>query len=484
MVVMISDIREALERVSHLEGDIYLYGTGFCAKSVYYFLKSRTDKSVKGFIQTRRTEEQVMGLPVLSVWEFSKNILSNAYVVIAVQDKYQNEISNTLQRLNISEYCGLNWKKLAGSIYEMKDADRDRLWRCFPWYSNLQDAESRLVFTCAMLAKLSCDICYYLKMQKQSETSVHKENDGRTIADWVRDESYLEEKENFLYVPNKTVLNYFGLRFLEMGFSLKGICTDYELLSGTIWRGLPVWGLEELADFRNDGNILMGCGQRSLSYAVLNEMQSLGFKEEKLLLPCSMDNPFQYGIQYFDLPQVQPEKDEVFIDAGCFDCGTVQRFIDLANGCYRHIYSFEPDAASFRRCIGISKDKQYRNYTLLNKGLWSSETVLHFCNEGTALSKVSETAESAIEVTPLDHILKNEKVTWIKMDIEGAELEALKGSEQIIRQQKPKLAISVYHQAEDFIDIPAWLLTLVPEYKLYYRHYSLYKYETILYAII
>ncbi len=70
------------------------------------------------------------------------------------------------------------------------------------------------------------------------------------------------------------------------------------------------------------------------------------------------------------------------------------------------------------------------------------------------------------------------------MDIEGAELEALKGSERIIREQKPKLAISIYHKAEDFVDIPAWLLALAPEYKLYYRHYSLYKYETILYAMV
>ena len=70
------------------------------------------------------------------------------------------------------------------------------------------------------------------------------------------------------------------------------------------------------------------------------------------------------------------------------------------------------------------------------------------------------------------------------MNIEGAELEALRGCENIIRNQKPTLAISIYHKAEDFVDIPAYLLSLVPEYKLYYRHYSLYKYETILYAMI
>lgn len=487
MSIVISDIKEALERAGNWEGDLYLYGTGFCAKSVYYFWKARGQKDkgdIKGFIQTRRTGEQVLGLPVLSIWDFSKLEQEKAYIIIAVRDKYQEEIASLLRRFHITRYCGLRWNRLAAGIEAMKETDRDSLWKCFPWYSRLQDTESKQVFTYAMLAKMSCDIGYYLKLQERSETSRVGESGSRTIADWVRDGRYLEKSKNFLYVPNKNVLDYFGPRFSEMGISVEGVCTDQELFAGTIWRGLPVWRLEELAKFCADANILMACGQKSVSYATLNKMRMLGFREENLVLPCSSDNPFLYGMQYFDLPAMQPEEGEVFIDAGCFDCGTVQQFVDLSKGRYRHIYSFEPDAASYRRCMGICKEKQYRNYTLLNKGLWSSETELHFCNEGTALSKVSEAAQNVIEVTTLDQILKNEKVTWIKMDIEGAELPALKGSEQIIREQKPKLAISIYHKAEDFADIPAWILSLVPEYKLYYRHYSLYKYETILYAMI
>lgn len=487
MGIVISDIEEALERARCWEGDLYLYGTGFCAKSVYYFLKAgvRANKGqIKGFIQTRRTQEQVLGLAVLSVWEFARLAPENTCVIIAVQDKYQKEIAELLRRFHICEYCGLRWNGLAAGIRAMKEADRDRLWKCFPWYSNLQDAESKLVFTNAMLAKMSCDLRYYLDMQAQRETFIQSESGGRTIADWVREGRHLEEKKNFLYAPNKSTLEYFGPRFSEMGILAQGVCTDQDLFAGTIWRGLLVWNLEQLAALCADGNILMACGQKSVSYATLNKMRTLGFEEKNLLLPCSMDNPFAYGMQYFDLPAMRPEKDEVFIDAGCFDCGTVQTFVELTNGRYRHIYSFEPDAASFRRCQGIRKDKQFRNHTLLNKGLWSSQTVLHFHSEGTALSKVSETAENVVETVTLDQVLKNEKVTWIKMDIEGAELEALKGSERIIREQKPKLAISIYHKAEDFVDIPAWLLALAPEYKLYYRHYSLYKYETILYAMV
>ncbi|MCI9134007.1 MAG: FkbM family methyltransferase [Lachnospiraceae bacterium] len=485
MGIIISDIRVALERVRQLRGGIYLYGTGFCAKSVYYFLKEQMEEGeVKAFIQTKRTEEKVLGLPVVTVWEFSRLVQKEAWAIVAVQDKYQKEILNILQTLHISNYCGFRWNELATSIYHMQETERIRIWETFPWYRCLQDVESRLVFTYAALAKLSCDIRYYLRMQKESITSAYSEDHHTTIVDWVKTGRYLKEQENFLYVPNWAMLNYFGPRFLELGICLKGICTDDRLLQETVWRGLPIVSIKATAAFGTNVNILIGCGQRFLSYKVLDEMLALGYEKDRVLLPCSIDNPFQYGIQYFDLPELRLGSEEVFIDAGCYDCGTVQKFVEITDGHYKHIYSFEPDKVSYDHCRNTSRYKQYERFTLLNKGLWSKETNLHFSNEGTQLSRISETASHVIETTSLDQMLENEHVTIIKMDIEGAELEALRGCENIIRNQKPTLAISIYHKAEDFVDIPAYLLSLVPEYKLYYRHYSLYKYETILYAMI
>ena len=81
------------------------------------------------------------------------------------------------------------------------------------------------------------------------------------------------------------------------------------------------------------------------------------------------------------------------------------------------------------------------------------------------------------------YINKNERVTFIKFDIEGAELEALKGAKGIISSYRPKLAICLYHKKEDYWQIPYYVKELVPEYKLYIRHYSNYSSETVLYAI-
>ena len=69
------------------------------------------------------------------------------------------------------------------------------------------------------------------------------------------------------------------------------------------------------------------------------------------------------------------------------------------------------------------------------------------------------------------------------MDIEGAELEALKGARNTILKDKPDLAICVYHKNEDIIEIPRYILELDPEYELYLRHYDLAEYETVLYAV-
>lgn len=76
----------------------------------------------------------------------------------------------------------------------------------------------------------------------------------------------------------------------------------------------------------------------------------------------------------------------------------------------------------------------------------------------------------------------NENITFIKMDIEGAELEALQGSAGIIKKCRPRMAISLYHKQEDIISIPSYILTLNQGYKFIIRAYCTNGSETILYA--
>lgn len=183
-------------------------------------------------------------------------------------------------------------------------------------------------------------------------------------------------------------------------------------------------------------------------------------------------------LQYFDV--FSPVNDEVIVDAGCYNGNTALQFLEWGNGKVRHIYSFEIDPANVPKCQAAIKGHEDK-ITLIQKGTWSSDQTLHIKSLGGGTS-IRNAGETEVHLTTIDSILQDERVTLIKMDVEGAELESLRGSKNTITKNHPRLAICVYHRAEDLWEIPGYILSLVPEYKFYLRHYSSRDYETVLYA--
>lgn len=102
-------------------------------------------------------------------------------------------------------------------------------------------------------------------------------------------------------------------------------------------------------------------------------------------------------------------------------------------------------------------------------------------HEGT--SKIAGAGNIHINVDTLDNILKDKTVTFIKMDIEGAELPSLEGAEKIISSYRPTLAVCIYHSDADMLDIPEYIMGKYPEYSFYVRHYAASVSETVLYAV-
>jgi len=99
-------------------------------------------------------------------------------------------------------------------------------------------------------------------------------------------------------------------------------------------------------------------------------------------------------------------------------------------------------------------------------------------NHGSNVSK----GDTYIDTVSIDERFISEKVSFIKMDIEGAETEAIRGAMNIIKRDKPKLAISIYHKKEDIYEIPLLINEICPEYKFYLRHFSSHLCETVLLA--
>lgn len=97
---------------------------------------------------------------------------------------------------------------------------------------------------------------------------------------------------------------------------------------------------------------------------------------------------------------------------------------------------------------------------------------------------VEEDTGTTIKLVKMDNVPECQDATFIKMDIEGAELAALRGGRELIQRNKPKLAICIYHSDEDMLSIAEYIHELVPEYRIYMRAHNMGIAENVLYAVI
>ena len=125
-----------------------------------------------------------------------------------------------------------------------------------------------------------------------------------------------------------------------------------------------------------------------------------------------------------------------------------------------------------------NKNKKYFEYNLDFVNFISD-------NNSEVLGQARISGDSMFEVPAdtIDNVLQGRRVTFIKMDIEGGELSALKGAKESICKWRPRLAISLYHKNEDIIELPSYVVSLVEDYKLYIRHYCSDWWETVLYVV-
>ena len=184
----------------------------------------------------------------------------------------------------------------------------------------------------------------------------------------------------------------------------------------------------------------------------------------------------QTGGEYFNTGLLNITNEEYFIDCGAFNGDTIIDFIKKCGNEYKRIYAFELDNNIYKELIGNIKKFNINNVKTFNFGVGEEEKEIIYSYKG------NENMKS--KLIRLDDILSEHKVTFIKMDIEGAELGALKSSVKIIKEQAPKLAICAYHLLYDLWEIPLFIKSINPKYKLYLRHHSPIVWDTVLYAQI
>lgn len=182
---------------------------------------------------------------------------------------------------------------------------------------------------------------------------------------------------------------------------------------------------------------------------------------------------------YFE-PDVMPlSDDEVFIDGGAYDGDTVLQFARASDGNYREIHAFELDPAN--GTAFQAKAGAVPLTVLRSQGLWSHKDRLYLNHRDDMGSRIGDEGDKTVDLMALDDL--DIAPTLIKLDIEGAEVPALRGAARTIAQHKPKLAICAYHKADDLMTLFETIHAIRDDYRFQLRHYSPVVFDTVIYAV-
>jgi len=181
---------------------------------------------------------------------------------------------------------------------------------------------------------------------------------------------------------------------------------------------------------------------------------------------------------------------EVFVDGGAYIGDSAIDFLSKYgnNETRPRVYSFEPDAKNYAKAKAALSDLP--EVSLIRKGLWSCEKETSFSSGMGGRSSIirrSGEDERSIQVVSLDgffgEIPEHEWPTFIKLDVEGSENEALLGASEIIKRRKPKLAVCAYHLTEDVYTLPQTIMSIRDDYRFALRQHTHGCEDTVLYAV-
>lgn len=336
-------------------------------------------------------------------------------------------------------------------------------------YARLQDDLSRKIFVNRLLYSISGDKEYITNIALKNPIYQKFKLDGIAKTQII-ERMNKSEKPVILYgagTLGKSFLSMLEKSNVKCFWDRKEIDEMY---------GIPVRRPGE----NYDGEVVIISTSSLYVNDIIDTLQRLGVADENILLP-DLSKTEDLENQYFDQEIIQFGKAEVFVDGGSYNFGTSKLLLEKCKS-VRSIYAFEPDQNHWDNVYAGIADAAFNKVVFLKKGLWSEERLVSFESDMSE-SHISDDGSIKISVTSIDQVI-NEPITFIKMDIEGAELEALKGSAKHIVADQPRLAICIYHKPEDILTIPQYILSLVPQYRLYLRHYSFSDNETVLYAVI
>lgn len=266
-----------------------------------------------------------------------------------------------------------------------------------------------------------------------------------------------------------------------------GRVAPYPALFWKFWRFMPNEDRLELP-YR----ILERASEMGPAYEMLSDEKSRREFRAQIRWRCLLDSdclprPDPAQDMYFppDLWSMSPE--EVLVDCGAFDGDSIRGFIQRTGGRFERIHAVEPDAANVealrRYCAELPADLAAK-IAVLPYAVGKEDGTVRFRAGGLESSKVVQSGATVeVECRSLDSALEGEHPTFIKMDLEGAELDALLGAGKTMARCRPVMAVCAYHKCDHLWIVPKLLKAANPDYRIFLRRYAEDCWETVYYAV-
>ncbi len=248
------------------------------------------------------------------------------------------------------------------------------------------------------------------------------------------------------------------------------------------YSGVNIIPVKHWAEFEQD--FVNNIDKYNWVYELLSDQESKDIFEKIINFRLSADLKYLDGFterqkeQYFEDFLYLNEENEVFCDVGSYDGFTTLEFIKRCPN-YHSAYIFEPEPKN----MDVIKNRlaNKKNIHYIQSGLSNKKEIVRFSANGSS-SMIDNDGEIEINVDLLDHLI-DDNVSYIKMDIEGAEKSAIEGSKKTILKYHPRLAICVYHKEDDLHRIPELIFSIRDDYKIYLRHYTEGVTETVMFFV-
>ncbi len=280
-----------------------------------------------------------------------------------------------------------------------------------------------------------------------------------------------------------------GHRFVETSAQLESLgcacVTPFQLL---VWR-YPEAILPHFF-FDLPERIVARRGELGHAFHLLADERSRGEFVAQLRWRLRLDAgglPEPAGVDaYWDRTILTEADAELFVDCGAFDGDTVTAFLHRYRDRFAEIVAYEPDPSTLRRLqvtVAAMPPATRDRIVVRHAAVAAQDGLLRFDADGAMHSSVSESGTAEVRAVALDTDLAGRRPTFVKMDIEGAELAALRGAAGLIREARPVLAICVDHRPEDLWSIPALIAQLAPDYVHAFRSHGTEGFDTVWYGV-